>query len=61
MNHDTAYLMSNIIWIYILNDGVGVPYRCLRANIQKVQLEDERIAWSMTSKEYMLDLINHLK
>ena len=45
--------MLKLNQVYRLKEGVGPPNRYLGANVDKVQLEDERTFWSMTCVEYL--------
>ena len=65
LHHNPDLLMQEIEKIYRLKEGsVGEPDRYLGANIDKVQLEDGGIVWSMTSmtsKEYLTNAIKNLE
>ena len=54
LHHDLDTFMNCLAEVYRLKDGsVGEPDRYLGANIDKVQLYDGSVAWSMTSREYV--------
>ena len=53
IHHDPSIDMKLLSKFYRLKDGIGSPSRYLGANIDKVQLEDGRIVWSMTCVDYI--------
>ena len=62
LHHDPGTLMNRLAEVYRLNDvSVGEPNRYLSANIEKVQLDEGSVAWSMTSREYVTNLIQNLE
>ena len=62
LHHDPDTFMNRLAEVYRLKDGsVGEPGRYLGANIEKVQLDDGSVAWSMTSREYVTNSIQHLE
>ena len=55
LHHDPDTFMNRLAELYRLKDGsVGEPDIYLRANIEKVQLDDGSVACSMTSREYVM-------
>ena len=62
LNHDPDTFMNLLAEVYRLKDGsVGEPDRCIGANIEKVQLDDGPVAWSITSREYVKNEIQNLE
>ena len=61
IHHNNQDFMNNIREIYMLKYGVGEQNQYLGANIQKLQLEDGRINWSMTSEDYVTNAIKNLE
>ena len=52
LHHDPDTFMNLLAEVYRLSDGsVGEPNRYIGDNIEKVQLYDGSVAWSMTSRE----------
>ena len=48
--------MNRLVEVYRIKDGsVGEPDKYLGANIEKVKLDDGSVAWSMTSREYVIN------
>ena len=61
-NHDPDTLINRLAEVYRIKYGsVGEPDRYLDANIEKVQLDDGSVAWSMTSREYVTNSIKNLE
>ena len=61
-HHDPDTLINHLAEVYSLNDGsVGEPNRYIGANIENVQLDDGSVAWSMTSREYVINVIYNLE
>jgi hypothetical protein len=52
--------MKKINEIYRLKEGVGPPDRYLGANVEKVQLQDGSIAWSMNCVDYLKGTIKNV-
>ena len=51
LHHDPDTFMDHLAEVYRIKDGiVGEPDRYLGANIEKLQLDDGSVAWSMTSR-----------
>lgn len=62
LHHDPKLFMQSLEEKYRLkDDSVGEPDRYLGANVEKVQLEDGRITWSMHSREYVSNAIDNLE
>ena len=62
LHPDPETLMNRLAEVYRLNDGiVGEPDIYLGANIEKIQLDDGSVAWSMTSSEYVTNAIQNLE
>ena len=59
-DHEPNILMAQLESIYRLKDKAEAPDRYLGANIDKVQLQDGSIAWSMSSREYLTNAIKNL-
>ena len=58
LHHYPDTFMNRLAEVYRLKDGsVGEPERYLGANIEKVELDDGSVAWSMTSREYATNAI----
>ena len=54
--------MNRLAEVYRLKDGsVGESDRYLGADIEKVQLDDGELAWSITSREYVTNGIHNLE
>ena len=54
--------MNRLSEVYKLKDGiVGEPDRYLSSNIEKVQLDEGSVVWSMTSREYVTNVIQNLE
>ena len=60
ISHDPSIDMGRLNDIYRLKDGTGEPDRYLGANVEKVQLEDGRMAWSMTCTDYLKGAIQNV-
>ena len=60
-DHEPNILMQQLESVYRLKDKAGTPDRYLGANIDKVQLSDGHIAWSMSSQEYLKNAITNLE
>ena len=61
LHHDTETFMNRLSEEYRLKDGsVGEPDIYLGANIEKVQLDDGSVTWSMKSREYVTNAIQNL-
>ena len=58
-NYSQEYMLK-LNQVYLLKEGFGSPYRYLRANVDKVQLENGRTVWSMTCVEYLCGAINNV-
>ena len=62
LHHDNATFINCLSEVYRLKDGnVGEPNRYLGDNIEKVQLDDSSVAYSMTSREYVKNSILNLE
>ena len=62
LHHDPDTFMKRLAEVYRLKDGsVGEPDRYLGANIEKIQLDDGSVAWSMMSIEYVTNAIQNLE
>ena len=61
LDFEPQLFMKQLEEQYRLKDGAEVPKRYLGANIDKVQLQDGTIAWSMSSYEYVKSAINNLE
>ena len=62
LHHDPNLFMDQLEHTYRLKENsVGEPDRYLGANIDRVQLKDGRIVWSMTSKDYVINAIRNLE
>ena len=60
--YDPDTFMNRLSEVYRLKDGsVGELNRYLGANIEKVQLDDGSVAYSMTSREYVTNAIQNLE
>ena len=54
--------MNRLSEVYKLKDGIlGEPDRYLSSNIEKVQLDEGSVVWSMTSREYVTNVIQNLE
>ena len=51
--HNPSVDMKSLNEVYRLKEGAGPPDRYLGANVEQVQLEDGRLAWSMTCVDYL--------
>ena len=60
ISHDPSIDMKKINEIYRLKEGVGPPDRYLGANVEKVQLQDGSIAWSMNCVDYLKGAIENV-
>ena len=62
LHHDPDTFMNRLAEVYRLKDGsVGEPDRYIGANIEKVQLDYGSVAWSITSREYVTNIIQKLE
>ena len=59
-DHEPGKLMKDLEKLYWLKDKAETPDRYLGANIDKVQLSDGDVRWSMSSREYLTSAINNL-
>ena len=60
LHNDPDTFMNRLSEVYRLKDSsVGEPERYLGANIEKVQLDDGSVEWSMTSREYVTNVIQN--
>jgi hypothetical protein len=60
-DHEPNIFMSQLEEVYRLKDKAEAPDRYLGANIDKVQLTDGTVAWSMSSHEYLDNSIKNLE
>lgn len=60
-DHEPNILMEQLESIYRLKDKAEAPDRYLGANIDKVQMQDGSVAWSMSSREYLSNAIRNLE
>ena len=60
IHHDPTIDMKRLNEHYRLKEGVSSPERYLGANVDKVQLEDGRIAWSMSCVDYLKGAIKNV-
>ena len=60
-DHEPNTLMDYLESIYRLKDKAEAPDRYLGANMDKVQLEDGRVLWSMASYDYVKSSIANLE
>lgn len=60
-DHEPNILMNQLEVQYRLKDKAEIPGRYLGANIDKVQLHDGTLAWSMSSHEYLTNAIANLE
>ena len=60
-DHSPEVLMERLEGLYRLKDSAKAPDRYLGANIDKVQLKDGSLMWSMSSQEYLRNAIKNLK
>ncbi len=60
-DHEPNIFMESLQSIYRLKDVAEAPDRYLGANVDKVQLSDGRVAWSMSSYEYLTNAIANLE
>ena len=62
LHNDPGIFMNRLEEVYRLNDvSVGEPNIYIGANIEKVQLDDGSVAWSMTSIMYVTNAIENLE
>ena len=62
LHEDPSLLMNELSKAYRLkDDSLGRPDRYLGANIDRVQMADGAIYWSMTSKEYVTNAISNVE
>ena len=62
LHHDPDTFMNRLAEVYMLKDGSGrEPGIYLRAKIEKVQLDDGSVEWSMKSREYITNAIQNLE
>ena len=62
LHHGRDTFMNRLAEVYRLKDGsVGEPDRYIGANIERIQLDDGSVAWSMTSSEYVTNAIQNLE
>ena len=61
LDHSPGVLISKLEKIYRLKEKPKAPYQFLGANIDKVQLSDVTMAWSMSSQEYLRNAITNLE
>ena len=57
---DPTVDMTRLNQVYRLKDGVGPPDRYLGANVNKVQLSDGSMCWSMTCVDYLKGAIENV-
>ena len=61
LHYDPDSFMNRLAELYRLKDGSVVePGIYLGANIEKLQLDDGSVAWSMTSREYVTNIVQNL-
>ena len=58
--NDSLEDMLSLDQVYQLKEGFGPPYIYLRANVDKVQLEDARTVWYMNFVEYICGPIKNV-
>ena len=62
LHHDPDTFVNRLAEVYRLKDSsVGETNRYIGANIEKVQLDDGSVAWSMKSGEYVTNSIQNLE
>ena len=62
IHHNPNLFMKRLGETYRLKeDSLGSPDRYLGANVDRVQLKDGRVAWSMSSHEYVTNAIKNLE
>ena len=62
LHHYPDTFMNRLAEVYRLKDGsVGKPNRHIGAIIEKVQLDEGSVSWSMTSIEYVTNAIQNLE
>ena len=60
LHQDPDAFMNRLSEVYRLNDGrVVEPKKYLGDNIEKVQLNDGSVAWSIMSREYVTNAIQN--
>ena len=60
-DHIPSLLMEQLKKIYRLKDKAKVPERLIGTNIERVQLKDGTMAWSMSSHKYLRNTIENLE
>ena len=62
LQHDPDTFLNRLAEVYRLKYGsVGEPDIYLGSDIEKIQLDDGSLAWSMMSREYVTNAIQNLE